>query len=258
MPILAKSCLDGAMTSLALNAVSKHYGEIPALDAVSLEFPERQLTAVIGPSGCGKSTLLKICNALEIPDTGSVSIFDSPLDYTSLPQLRRRIGYAVQGNGLFPHMTAGKNIALLAELEGWDSVRIAERLEELLHLSQLPQEILQRYPHQLSGGQQQRVGLCRAMMLRPELLLLDEPFAAIDPITRRDIHLQLRELQAAEPRTAVLVTHDMREALLLAQHIVVMRAGCIIHSGPTTELMGAAGDKDPENLLHELLGGAST
>jgi osmoprotectant transport system ATP-binding protein len=153
-------------------------------------------------------------------------------------------------------MTAGKNIALLAELEHWDRAHIAERLDELLHLSQLSRELLQRYPHQLSGGQQQRVGLCRAMMLRPELLLLDEPFAAIDPITRRDIHLQLRELQAAEPRTAVLVTHDMREALLLAQHIVVMRAGRIIHSGPTTTLKAAADDKDPEMLLHDLLSGA--
>jgi osmoprotectant transport system ATP-binding protein len=245
------------MGTLSLNAASKYYGGHTALDEVTLELTEHAVTAVIGRSGCGKSTLLKLCNGLVRPDRGEVRLFDKPLDYGDLPRLRRRIGYAVQGTGLFPHLSAGDNITLLATLDGWRADRIERRLVTLLELCQLERSLLVRYPHQLSGGQQQRVGLCRALMLRPPLLLLDEPFAAIDPITRLDIHRQLELLQAAEPTTTVLVTHDMQEALRLAQQLVIMDAGRVIHSGSRSAILARCGSDSPHALLQSLLAGAA-
>lgn len=245
------------MPPLLLEAVSKHYGGDTALDAVSVGFAQGRVTAVIGPSGCGKSTLLKLCNGLVRPDSGAVRVFGEPLDYDKLAATRRRIGYAVQGNGLFPHLTARDNITLLASLAGWSEQAVAGRLDELLALSHLDPALLDQFPHQLSGGQQQRVGLCRAMMLRPEILLLDEPFAAIDPITRAEIHAQMLQLHAAEPATTVLVTHDMREALLLAGHIIVMGNGRIMHSQDKKSLLDRHGDGDPEALLNALLSEAA-
>ena len=242
-----------AMPVLSLNSVCKAYGDTSALDSVNLEFAENRITAVIGRSGCGKSTLLRACNGLVVPDSGAVEVFGQPLDYKNLPGLRRRIGYAVQSTGLFPHLSARANITLLASLEGWEQDRVRQRLSELLQLTQLNDDQLDKYPHQLSGGQQQRVGLCRAMMLRPEILLLDEPFAAIDPITRSDIHQQLLQLHRAEPTTAVLVTHDMREAMRLADQIVVMEEGRISSSTATIDLRQDNPEKDPEELLQLLM-----
>ena len=246
------------MTALGIQSATKKYDEATALDAVSLQFPDKVITAVIGPSGCGKSTLLKLCNGLIRPDTGAVRVFGEPIDYATLPRLRRRLGYAVQGNVLFPHLNARDNITLLARLEGWDAQQIGDRVLELMRLCQLEEAQLERYPHQLSGGQQQRVGLCRSMMLRPEILLLDEPFAAIDPITREDIQQQLLALQQAEPRTSVLVTHDMREALLLAEHIVVMGSGRIVHSENKQQLLQRNPGAEPQVLLRSLLSGAAS
>jgi osmoprotectant transport system ATP-binding protein len=243
------------MTVLGIESATKSYDRSIALDGVSLEFPDGVITAVIGSSGCGKSTLLKLCNGLIRPDSGRVKIFGQSIDYDELPVLRRRMGYAVQGNVLFPHLTARENITLLARLGGWTQAQINQRVEELLTLSQLQTAQLDRYPHQLSGGQQQRVGLCRAMILRPEILLLDEPFGAIDPITREDIQQQLLALQNAEPRTSVMVTHDMREALILAEHIVVMGEGRILHNASKTELLRKHPGDDPQALLRELLAG---
>lgn len=245
------------MSPLSLEAVSKHYGGDTALDAVSVSFTQGRVTAVIGPSGCGKSTLLKMCNGLVRPDGGAVRVFGNLLDDDNLSAKRRRIGYAVQGNGLFPHLTARDNITLLASLAGWREQAIAGRLDELLDLSQLDPALLNQYPHQLSGGQQQRVGLCRAMMLRPDILLLDEPFAAIDPITRAEIHAQMLQLHAAEPATTVLVTHDMREALLLAEHIIVIRNGRIAHNEDKASLLQRYDAGNPETLLNALLSEAA-
>ena len=242
-----------AMPVLSLNSVCKAYDDTRALDGISLEFAENRITAVIGRSGCGKSTLLRACNGLVVPDRGAVEVFGQPLDHDNLSRLRRRMGYAVQGTGLFPHLSARANITLLASLEGWGQERVRQRLSELLQLTQLKDDQLNKYPHQLSGGQQQRVGLCRAMMLRPEILLLDEPFAAIDPITRTDIHRQLLQLHQAEPTTAVLVTHDMREAMQLADHIVVMEEGRISSSTATSNLRQDNPHKDPEELLQLLM-----
>lgn len=241
------------MSSLVLQSVSKSYGPTTALADLTLELPDGAMTAIIGPSGCGKSTLLKLCNGLVRPDKGEVRAFSQPLNYRDLAPVRRRMGYAVQGTGLFPHLTARDNIALLARLEAWDSAAIDARIDELMSLVQLQSAELQRYPHQLSGGQQQRVGLCRAMMLRPSILLLDEPFAAIDPITRIDIHQQLLTLRHAEPTTALLVTHDMREALRLADHLVIMHGGRVIHSAAKEDLLASIDELDPDRLLPALL-----
>jgi len=243
------------MTILSLDSVSKRYGATVALDDVSLNFAEGDITAVIGRSGCGKSTLLKVCNGLIVPDAGQVRVFKQPLDYSNLPSLRRRLGYAVQGTGLFPHLDARQNIVLLASLQGWSSARIEQRVTELQQLTQLQDEQLDKFPHQLSGGQQQRVGLCRAMMLRPEILLLDEPFAAIDPITRMDIHRQLLVMHRAEPTTAVLITHDMGEAMRLADHIVIMDEGRICSSSPTAALQHEHPGIEPQELLQSLMSG---
>ena len=246
------------MSVLTLEAVGKRYGNATVLDGVSLDFVDGCITAIIGRSGCGKSTLLKICNGLIAPDTGVARVFGQPLDYAKLPLLRRRLGYAVQGTGLFPHLNVRQNITLLASLEGWNQQRIEQRVIELLQLTHLQDDQLHKFPHQLSGGQQQRVGLCRAMMLRPEILLLDEPFAAIDPITRQDIHRQLLALHQAEPTTAVLVTHDMREAMRLADHIIIMDKGRICCHQSTAALQQDNPGVDPEDLLQSLMSASGT
>ena len=243
------------MSVLSLESVSKRYGNVVALSDVTLEFATRQVTALIGRSGCGKSTLLRLLNGLEQPERGRVRLFGAPMDYAALPRLRRRMGYAVQGTGLFPHLSVRDNIALLARLEKWPAAEIEQRLEQLMTLMDIPLALQSRFPHELSGGQQQRVGLCRAMMLRPEVLLLDEPFAAIDPLTRLDIQRQMLELHRAEPVTTVLVTHDMSEALLLADNIVVLRDGAIIRCEKTSNLRRNYPEAEPNSLLLSLMAG---
>jgi len=243
------------MSVLSLESVSKRYGNVVALSDVTLDFASRQITALIGRSGCGKSTLLRLLNGLERPERGRVHLFGAPMDYGALASLRRRMGYAVQGTGLFPHLSVRDNIVLLAQLEKWPAAAIDQRLEQLMTLMDIPLALQSRFPHELSGGQQQRVGLCRAMMLRPEVLLLDEPFAAIDPLTRLDIQRQMLALHRAEPVTTVLVTHDMSEALLLADNIVVLRQGAIIRCEQTSHLRRNYPDAEPNRLLLSLMAG---
>jgi osmoprotectant transport system ATP-binding protein len=225
------------MAQIVLDKVSKSYGVYQALTDVAVSFADQVTTAVVGPSGSGKSTLLQTINGLVPPTTGTVFVFGNPIDYRRLPELRRQIGYAVQGTGLFPHMTVEQNITLLARLAGWGADRIGARARDLINRVGLGWELATRYPHELSGGQQQRVGLCRAMMLDPPVFLLDEPFGALDPVTRRDIHREFRRLQAAEPRTMILVTHDLREALLLAQRLLVLDHGRVVQQGPCAEVV---------------------
>jgi osmoprotectant transport system ATP-binding protein len=213
------------MAQIAFDWVSKFYDQERALQDVSLVFTDDVTTAVVGPSGSGKSTLLQLINGLVRPSQGSVFVFGKEIDYPRLPELRRQIGYAVQGTGLFPHLSVEGNITLLARLAKWDRERIRARAQELMRLVGLPLEYALRYPHELSGGQQQRVGLCRAMMLNPRIFLLDEPFGALDPITRKEIHREFLRLQEAEARTIVLVTHDLMEARKLAQRLVVLERG---------------------------------
>jgi osmoprotectant transport system ATP-binding protein len=224
------------MAQIVLHQVSKSYGAEPVLREVSLSFADDVTTAVVGPSGSGKSTLLQLINGLVRPERGTVAVFGKPIDYTRLVDLRRQIGYAVQGTSLFPHLRVRDNITLLARLSGWPVDRVQARAEELMRLVDLPAAFADRYPHELSGGQQQRVGLCRAMMLKPRILLLDEPFGSLDPITRKEIHEEFLRLRQSEPCTTVLVTHDLAEALRLGQRLVVLHQGVVEQDGEPEEV----------------------
>jgi osmoprotectant transport system ATP-binding protein len=245
------------LTAVSLHQLGKDYAGTPALSDINVSFPEASITALIGRSGSGKSTLLRSINGLVRPERGRVEVLGAPVDYEKLPSLRRGIGYAVQGTGLFPHMTARENITLSARLAAWEPGRLQPRLDQVIDMVQLDRDWLERYPHELSGGQQQRVGLARAMLLDPPLLLLDEPFAALDPLTRLDVHEQLLRLQALEPRCIVLVTHDMREAMKLADRVLVLEQGRLLHDVGASDLERRYPGLEPEQILLNLLGEAS-
>jgi osmoprotectant transport system ATP-binding protein len=218
------------------------------LDDITLELPAGATTAVVGESGSGKTTLLQIVNAVVEPDEGSVEVFGESIPDDRV-HFRRRIGYSVQGAGLFPHMTNRDNVTLLARLEGWGDADIERRYSALLEQMGLSDEISHRYPAELSGGQQQRVGLCRALMLKPEMLLLDEPFSAVDPITRVGIHERFREVQEQEGVSTLLVTHDMRGAVKLASMLVIVLEGSIAQAGPTGTVLEAPATDYVASLL---------
>ncbi len=222
-----------------LRHVAKRYGPTIALDGIDLHIAPGRTTALIGPSGAGKSSVLRMLIGLEWPDSGEVRFDGEPLQRKRLLEQRRRIGYVIQEGGLFPHLTAAGNVALLARTLGWSPPRIDARIDELGRLCQLPVDALQRYPAELSGGQRQRVGLIRALMLDPPVLLLDEPLAALDPIIRFELQAQMRELFAALARTVVLVTHDVAEAAYLADTLVLLRRGRIVQQGSARELRDA-------------------
>ena len=241
------------MPQIVLENVSKYYGEEAALDNVSLTIEDDTTTAIVGPSGSGKSTLLQLINGLVRPDRGRLVVFGSPIDYDNLPGLRHQIGYAVQGTGLFPHMKVWENITLLARICGWTRAAIRERADRLMALVSLPGSLSARYPHELSGGQQQRVGLCRAMMLNPPVFLLDEPFGAVDPITRDDIHREFLRLQKFEPQTIVLVTHDMREAVRLAKRLVILNEGRVVQDDRVDAVLEHPADEFVRELLRSQL-----
>jgi osmoprotectant transport system ATP-binding protein len=243
------------MPQIVLENISKSYGAETALTGVSLAFEDGVTTAIVGRSGGGKSTLLQSINGLVRPDRGGVRVFGETIDYRDLPRLRRRIGYAVQGTGLFPHMTARSNITLLARLEGWPQTRTDERCDELMGLVELPTDHAGRYPHELSGGEQQRVGLCRAMMLDPPIFLLDEPFGALDPMTRAEIHREFIRLQRVSARTIVLVTHDLREAVKLAERLVVLEGGRVLQHASVRDLLARPADETVRSLLATQLDG---
>lgn len=238
---------------VVFDGVKKRFDATLVLEDITLALPARVITAIVGESGSGKSTLLEHINALVRPDAGRVSVFGDAIDYDHSIALRRRIGYAVQSVALFPHLTVKHNISLLADLEEWDAQSIDARVVRLLELLNLPAEVLGRYPHELSGGQRQRVGLCRAMMLNPPLLLLDEPFSGVDPITRQGIHGEFLHSQTNEPRTVVLVTHDMREAVKLAGFMVVLRHGRVLQAATTDRVVNDPADDYVECLIKDQL-----
>lgn len=229
--------------------VVKAYDDTPVINRVSLALPADVTTALVGESGSGKSTLLQIINGLVVPESGEVRLNGAPLDYRDLSRIRRTMGYAVQGAGLFPHMTVRQNVTLMARLELWQDEDIESRYQYLLDLLELPDEFSDRYSHSLSGGQQQRVSLCRAMMLNPPLMLLDEPFSALDPITRKTIHEEFIRLQRAESRSIILVTHDMAEAVKLAQHLVILKDGEVVQQGDIDEVRALPGDEYVSRLF---------
>ncbi|MEP6633117.1 MAG: ATP-binding cassette domain-containing protein [Luteimonas sp.] len=225
-----------------LRHVIKRYGDTVALDGVDLAIASGKTTALIGPSGAGKSSVLRMLIGLEWPDAGEVVFDGAPLRRDNVLEQRRRIGYVIQEGGLFPHLTGVGNAALLARTLGWDAQRIAARLRELATLCQLPFDALLRYPAELSGGQRQRVGLIRALMLNPEVLLLDEPLGALDPVVRHDLQDQMRDLFAALKKTVVLVTHDVAEAAWLGDKLVLMRDGRVLQQGSARELLQTPAD----------------
>jgi osmoprotectant transport system ATP-binding protein len=225
---------------LRLDGVSKRYGagaaHVVALDGVDLTFPSGLTTALLGPSGCGKSTVLRLLIALCAPDAGAVRIDGQPPPTRGIESLRRRIGYVIQNGGLFPHLSAADNVTLMARHLGWQPARIAARLDELRALSRLPADALNRHPAQLSGGQAQRVALMRALFLDPEVLLLDEPLGALDPLVRAELRDDLRAIFRRLGKTVVVVTHDVGEAAVLADQIVLMRDGRVVQQGPLSAL----------------------
>ena len=219
------------------------------LDAFSLAVEEGETLAVIGRSGSGKTTALKLVNALLMPTAGEVRVAGRATTAWDAIRLRRRTGYVIQEMGLFPHLTVARNVGLVPELEGWPAERIGQRVEELLALVGLPAaEFAGRYPHQLSGGQRQRVGVARALAADPPLLLLDEPFGALDPITRAELQREFRAVQARLRKTAIFVTHDMREAALVGDRIAVV-AGGRLRAVATPEALRESGDPEVRALV---------
>jgi osmoprotectant transport system ATP-binding protein len=214
-----------------LTNVSKRYVDAPALHSTNLAIDRGKTTVLIGPSGCGKSTLLRLIIRLVEPDSGTINFDGSPITPDNVEKLRRRIGYVIQEGGLFPHLTARANVLLMARHLGKASDEMESRLSKLSTLTRFPQDALARYPVELSGGQRQRVSLMRALMLSPELLLLDEPLGALDPLVRASLQKDLKEIFARLQQTALLVTHDLAEAAYLGDEIVLMNDGRIVQRG---------------------------
>lgn len=241
------------MGAITFDDVSKQFpnAPYPAVDGCSFDVPEGGFVVLLGPSGCGKTTLLKMVNRLYEPSSGAIYLNGENINGIDAVSLRRRIGYVIQQVGLFPHMTVSQNIAVVPDLLGWPDWRIHERADELLTLVDLPpDEYRDRYPSQLSGGQLQRVGVARALAGDPAVILMDEPFGAIDAITRTGLQDELLKLQRTLHKTILFVTHDVEEALHLADKIVVMHRGRVVqYDSPLAVLSRPAND-----FVYELVG----
>jgi osmoprotectant transport system ATP-binding protein len=225
------------MNCVDFDGVAKSFDGVAVFAGIQVGCPLGETTAIVGASGSGKTTLLQLVNGLLAPDAGEVRVFGEPIPHDGLEKFRRAIGYAVQGAGLFPHLTAKANVCLVANLEQWSVAAVDERFRQLLDEMELPEEIALRYPRELSGGQQQRLGLCRALMLRPKLLLLDEPFSAVDPITRVGIYERFELVKAKEGVSGLLVTHDLREARRLAEYLIILQGGVVQQQGQTQAVL---------------------
>jgi osmoprotectant transport system ATP-binding protein len=223
---------------IEIDSVTKRYGERRVVDRLSLTVPAGDFCVLLGSSGCGKSTTLRMINRLIAADSGSIRVAGEDIRNVPAEALRRRIGYAIQSIGLFPHWTVEDNIATVPRLLKWPHSRLRDRVTELLELFRLePETYRGKYPHQLSGGEQQRVGVARALAADPELLLMDEPFAAVDPITRDTLQVELARIHQATAKTIVFVTHDIEEALRLATRIAIMHEGRIEQLAPPLEIL---------------------
>ena len=235
---------------IELRSLCRRFGARVAVDDVSLEVAEGELLVLVGGSGSGKTTTLKLVNRLIEPTSGSVWIDGVDTRELPGPALRRRIGYCFQQIGLFPHLSVAENVAITPTLLGWDADEIARRVDELLALVELePADYRGRRPHELSGGQQQRVGLARALAARPQLVLLDEPFGALDPLTRENLQQALVRIRRDLALTGIFVTHDMVEALLLGDRIAVLHEGRLVQVGTPGELWRAPADEHVAELL---------
>lgn len=228
---------------LQLTKISKTYGSTMALKTLDLFIPEGRTTILLGQSGSGKSTLIRIINGLIQPDSGGTVFFEgTQVTRQNALTLRHKMGYVIQEGGLFPHLTAYQNIALMARYLGWAADRIDKRVTELAQLTQLPIDMLNRFPTQLSGGQRQRISLMRALILDPDLLLLDEPLGALDPMIRSELQADLKNIFQTLGKTVVIVTHDIGEAGFLGDIIVLLRDGQVVQQGSLPELIHTPAD----------------
>ena len=217
---------------LIISRVSKRYGDTLALAPTDLQIPAGETLVLIGPSGCGKSTLLRLIVGLIKPNSGTITLDGVELTPANLLQMRQRMGYVIQEGGLFPHLTVRDNVTVMARYLLRDAEWITRRLAELAQLVRLPEELMIRFPAELSGGQRQRVSLMRALMLDPELLLLDEPLGSLDPMIRYELQQELKSIFAQLGKTVVMVTHDIAEAAFFGHTLVLMRDGHIVQTGP--------------------------
>jgi osmoprotectant transport system ATP-binding protein len=238
------------LPAACLRDVGVRFGDARILSDVNLTVPGSGVTAIVGESGSGKSTLLRLLNGLVPATAGAVEVLGQSMREADVVGLRRRIGYAVQDVGLFPHLRVLANILLPLEIAAGDPEAGRARAGRLMELMGLDTGIAKRYPHELSGGQQQRVGICRAMICEPPLLLLDESFSGVDALTRIEIHERFADLQAAEGTAVVLVTHDVHEAVRLASHLVVLRDGRIVAQGTPAELRARPSGDYARRLLN--------
>ncbi|PRR96778.1 osmoprotectant [Bacillus atrophaeus] len=235
---------------LTLENVSKNYkGGKKAVNSINLKIEKGEFICFIGPSGCGKTTTMKMINRLIEPSSGTIYIDGENIMEQDPVELRRKIGYVIQQIGLFPHMTIQQNIALVPKLLKWPEEKRKERARELLKLVDMGPEYLDRYPHELSGGQQQRIGVLRALAAEPPLILMDEPFGALDPITRDSLQEEFKKLQKTLHKTIVFVTHDMDEAIKLADRIVILKAGEIVQVGTPDEILRNPADEFVEEFI---------
>lgn len=240
---------------LEVDQLAKRFpGGVDAVADVSFAAAEGELVALVGESGCGKTTTLKCINRLHEPSAGRVLVDGQDIQGLDAVILRRRIGWVMQGDGLFPHMSAAANIAVGPKLLGWDAPRISARVDELLELVRLdPAQYRTRLPREMSGGQRQRIGVARALAAGPRLVLMDEPFGALDPITRDGLRADFAELQARLGFAAVMVTHDMAEALLMADRIAVMEAGRVLQYDTPSALLAAPAGQTVSRMLESPL-----
>jgi osmoprotectant transport system ATP-binding protein len=232
-----------------LSGVSKTFGDAAAVHDVDLSIERGKTTVLIGPSGCGKSTLIRLIIGLIGPDRGEIQFDGSQLRLDKIDTVRQRAGYVIQEGGLFPHLTARGNVLLMARHLGRNEDEMRSRLADLCALTRFPENLLDRYPLELSGGQRQRVSLMRALMLSPELLLLDEPLGALDPLVRAALQKDLKEIFARLQQTALLVTHDLAEAAYLGGTIVLMSEGRIVQQGSIADLR----DRPASNFVSEFI-----
>ena len=230
--------------------VTVRFGSVAALDDFNLTVEEGEFLTIIGRSGCGKTTALRLINGLQRPDEGRILVRGKDIASEDLISLRRSIGYVIQDVGLFPHMTVRKNIAYVPSLSGmWNRTQTAERVRELLKIVGLEEGMANRYPGELSGGQKQRVGIARALAAEPGIMIMDEPFGAVDEITRRSLQKEIRQLQQKLHITIVFVTHDINEAMLLGDRMLIMDSGHVVQIGTPDEIL-----QNPANdFVRELL-----
>ncbi|PDT00858.1 amino acid ABC transporter ATP-binding protein [Rhizobium chutanense] len=237
------------MSMIEISNVTKRYGTATVVDQVSMSVEKGEITVIVGTSGSGKSTLMRMINRLVPITEGQIFVGGQNVMDVEVTELRRKIGYAIQGHGLFPHRTVAQNIATVPQLLEWDATRIARRVEELLGLFNLdPAEFAEKYPHQLSGGQQQRVGVARALAAEPELLLMDEPFGALDPVIRGKAQDDLLAIQKQFGTTIILVTHDMDEAFHLGNQIAVMSQGRLLQCSTPEKILTEPADPFVQQL----------